>query len=390
MSRLLAAVAILVVLGGVLYLALGTGRSVVTYTPDAVGQTGTLYVVVDSVTWNGPVGEAIRDELGRGLATLPQPEPAFTIIRQELNEQFFNQLRRQHAVLFAGPYTRPSTTGRFLRARLDSAGVAALERGGNGVFLRPNLWARRQLVVYATGPDDEAVAAQIRARGAELRRAYDALARQRMTRDMFERGRQTDIEDALLERHGFAVGVQHDYVLVRDTTFLTDAGTRATFVRLRRLAAADSWRDLFIYFEDDPRLERLNRESVLAIREEVSRRFVRGADDSTYIRVEDRFPDRRPVVTDTVSLAGRFALETRGTWYLGRDDGRSAGMGGPFVNFAFYDEDTGRFYMIDGMVFAPRFDKREFLRQMEVIAHTFRTRDDDFAVIDDRIADAAE
>jgi hypothetical protein len=388
MTRLLAAAAIVVVLVGVLYLAFGTGRSVITYTPDAVGQTGTLYVVADSATWNGPVGDAIRDELGRGLATLPQPEPAFTLIRQDLTEQFFNQLRRQHAVLFAGPYTRPSTTGRFLRARLDSSGVAALERGGNGVFLRPNLWATRQLVVYATGPDDETVAAQIRARGSELRRAFDALARQRLTRDMFERARQTDIEDRLLERHGFAVGVQHDYVLVRDTTFVTDAGTAGTFVRLRRLAASDSWRDLFIYFEEDPRLERLNREAVLALREDLSRRFVRGADDSTYIRVEDRFPDRRPIVTDTVGLNGRFALETRGTWYLGREDGRSAGMGGPFVNYAFYDDDTGRFYMIDGMVFAPRFDKREFLRQMEAIAHTFRTRDDDFAVTGERLAEA--
>jgi hypothetical protein len=388
MTRYLAAAALVVLLLGVLYLALGTGRSVITYTPDAVGQTGTLYVVADSATWNGPVGEAIRGELGRGLATLPQPEPAFTLIRQDLTEQFFNQLRRQHAVLFAGPYTRPSTTGRFLRARLDSAGVAALERGGNGVFLRPDLWATRQLVAYATGPDDESVAAQVRARGDELRRAYDALARQRLTRDMFERARQTDIEDRLLERHGFAVGVQHDYVLVRDTTFVTDAGTAGTFVRLRRLAASDSWRDLFIYFEEDPRLERLNRESVLALREDLSRRFIRGADDSTYIRVEDRFPDRRPIVTDTVGLNGRFALETRGTWYLGDEAGRSAGMGGPFVNYAFYDEDSGRFYMIDGMVFAPRFDKREFLRQMEAIAHTFRTRDDDLAVTGERLADA--
>jgi hypothetical protein len=30
--------------------------------------------------------------------------------------------------------------------------------------------------------------------------------------------------------------------------------------------------------------------------------------------------------------------------------------------------------MIDGMVFAPGYDKRTFLRQMEVIARTFRTR----------------
>jgi hypothetical protein len=52
------------------------------------------------------------------------------------------------------------------------------------------------------------------------------------------------------------------------------------------------------------------------------------------------------------------------------------GMGGPFVMYTFYDQATGRIYMIDGMVFAPGFDKREFLRQLEVIAHTFRTRRD--------------
>lgn len=53
------------------------------------------------------------------------------------------------------------------------------------------------------------------------------------------------------------------------------------------------------------------------------------------------------------------------------------GMGGAFVNYAFYDEPTKRIYLIDGMVFAPGFKKREFLRHMEAIAHTFRTQEDE-------------
>jgi hypothetical protein len=370
MTRIFAAVALALALG------LAACGELITHTQDAVGQTGTIFVVADSTTWNGPVGEAIRAELGQGIRTLPQPEPAFTITRQDLSETFLNQIRRQHAVLFVAPFTRDSNTGRYLRARLDSTGVEALHRGGNGIFFRPNLWASDQLVVYATAPSDEELAAQIRAAGPQLRRAYDELARRRLTRDMFSRARQTDLEDRLLDRHGFAIGVQHDYVLVRDTTFVTETGSVGTFVRLRRLAAADSWRDLFVYYEEDPRLTRLNPDSVQALRNRLSRMFVRGADDSTFIRIQDRFPERRPIVTDTVNLNGRFALETRGTWYLGDDAGRSAGMGGPFVNYAFYDEDTGRFYLIDGMVFAPRFDKREFLRQMEAIAYTFRTADD--------------
>ncbi len=375
------------ILAGILAVLLAGCGEVLDHTPDAVGQTGVLLVVADSATWNGPVGDAIRDEFGSGIRTLPQPEPAFTVQRQDLTETFFPQIRRQHSVLFVGPYTNPSSTGRFLRARLDDAGVAALERGGRGVFLRPNLWARNQLVVYATAPDDESLVAQIRANGEEMRQAFNAVNRSRMTRDMFARARQTEIEDQLLERHGFAVAVQHDYVVVRDTTFQTATGNAGTFVRMRRISEADSWRDFFVYYEQDPRLERLHPDSVKVLRNRLSRQFVLGTGDTTWIRVEDRFPDRRPIVTDTVTLAGRWALETRGTWYLSTDAGRTMGMGGPFVNFAFYEEDSGRFFLIDGMVFAPRYDKREFLRQMEAIAHTFRTRDDEPAVLGDRLED---
>ena len=360
---------------------------VLTTSQEAVGQTGLLLVVADSATWNGPVGDAIRSELGKGLRTLPQPEPALTLQRQELTEAFFSQIQRQHSVLFVGPYNRPSSTGRFLRARLDDAGVAALERGARGIFYRPDLWAKNQMVVYATAPSDEALAAQIRENADEMRRAFDNVNRRRLTRDMFSRARQTDVEDRLMERHGFAVAVQHDYVVVRDTTFQTATGNAGTFVRMRRIADSDSWRDMFVYYEDDPRLARLHPDSVLAVRNRLSRQFVRGSDDTTYIRIQDRFPERRPIVTDTVNFNDRFALETRGTWYLADEEGRAAGMGGPFVNYAFYDEDSGRFYLIDGMVFAPRYDKREFLRQMEAIAYTFRTRGDEPAVIADRLED---
>lgn len=60
------------------------------------------------------------------------------------------------------------------------------------------------------------------------------------------------------------------------------------------------------------------------------------------------------------------------------DDGEIVpyGMGGPFITYGFYDEASGRNYLIDGMVFAPNFNKREFIRQLEVIAYSFRTRKD--------------
>jgi hypothetical protein len=346
-------------------------NDVVDYKPPAVGQGGEIMVVTDSATWAGPVGEALRATLGRESRTYPQPTAAFTLTRQTLTDYALSGIQRQHSVVFAAPYTDTSATAQFLRARLDSASVAALERGGRGVIEREDLWMRGQLVVYATAPNDTALAQQIRQNGDVLRASFGELARERLAEDMFEKGRQTEVEQALLDEHGFAVGVQHDYVQIQDTTFETEAGTAGTFVRFRRLAGQDSWRDLFVYYEEDPRLTRLHPDSVRALRNLLTERFARGSFPESFVTIEDRDFQRRPIVTDTVSLAGRFALETRGTWRMTEDF-----MGGPFVSYAFFDEDTGRFYLIDGMIYGPRYsnaEKREFLRQMEAIAYTFRT-----------------
>ena len=356
-----------------LVVLLGGCREVTNYKPLAIGAEGEIMVITDSTTWNGPVGEALRATLGEEALTFPQPTPAFTLSRQTLSDYALDGIQRQHSVVFAAPYTDTTATARFLRARLDSAGVAALDRGGQGVIERDDLWMRDQLVVYATAPSDTALAEQIRASGDRLRTAFARLARERLTTDMFDKGQQSEVEQRLIDEHGFAVNIQHDYVVAADTTFLTERGERGTFLRFRRLAGQDSWRDFFVYYEEDPHLERLHPDSVRALRNRLTEQFVRGSFDESYITLEERDLVRRPIETDTVSLAGRFALETRGTWRMTGD-----AMGGPFVSYAFFDEDTGRFYLIDGMIYGPRYtseQKREFLRQMEAIAYTFRTSD---------------
>ena len=59
---------------------------------------------------------------------------------------------------------------------------------------------------------------------------------------------------------------------------------------------------------------------------------------------------------------------TQGLWDL-----NIKGMGGPFVNYVFYDEDTQRLYMLDGSVYAPKYYKRNLIQQMDVTLQSFRT-----------------
>ncbi|KPK89843.1 hypothetical protein AMJ80_09165, partial [bacterium SM23_31] len=70
-------------------------------------------------------------------------------------------------------------------------------------------------------------------------------------------------------------------------------------------------------------------------------------------------------------LAGYPALETRGLWWHPEDI-----LGGPMINYVFFDEYTSRIYMIDLAVFAPEFvsEKEPLIRQLEVIASTFTTQ----------------
>ncbi|MFQ5799653.1 MAG: DUF4837 family protein, partial [Bacteroidota bacterium] len=61
-------------------------------------------------------------------------------------------------------------------------------------------------------------------------------------------------------------------------------------------------------------------------------------------------------------------FEMRGLWRFSDQSG-----GGPFVNYTFYDEPSRRIYAIDGSIFAPRYEKKELILQVDALTHTFQT-----------------
>ena len=342
------------------------------YRPLAVGQEGAITVVIDSSQWRGDVGEALRDELGAPIRTLPgAPESAFELQAIPINGPITqDQIRRQKNLLFVAPLSDSTAEARFMRNRLDSEARQAIEAGGAAVVARPDLWRRAQMVMYVTAADPETLAETISERGDDIRYTFNDITRERVEVEMFEKGRQPEIEEHLMEKHGFAVNAQHDYFIAIDTT-LANTG----FVWLRRVPSADSWRSLFVYYEENADPSKLTPEWIYQTRDSLAREYITGTVGG--------FPEidrRRPLETENIDFLGRYGFETRGLWDMVSYDSTGTriqyGDAGPLLNYTFYDQPTGRLYMIDGMVFAPSFKKREFLRQLEVIAHTFRTREE--------------
>ena len=46
-------------------------------------------------------------------------------------------------------------------------------------------------------------------------------------------------------------------------------------------------------------------------------------------------------------------------------------MGGPFVAHAFYSQDGKDMIVMEGFVYAPKYDKRHYVRQVESILYSF-------------------
>ncbi len=336
------------------------------YRPVAVGKEGEITVVIDSAHWSGPVGEALRRQLGDYIDTLPAPEPLFSLKPAGITSQrTFDVLQAQKNLIFVAPLSDTTNEARFLRSRLSPEALQEVLAGHSAVVPRRDLWRQQQQVVYITADTPERLVKAIHERGEDLRYAFNTVTRERMTRDMFEKGRQPDLEAHLMDRHGFAVNAQHDFFIAIDTT---------RFVWLRRVISSESWRSLFVYYEDGADPSVLTPEWIYQTQDALTRQYIQG-NLGGYVAIDIR----RPLETENINFLDRFGYETRGLWHMiGEEEGNiiSYGMGGPFLTYAFYDQPSGRIYLISGMVFAPGYDKREFIRQMEVIAYTFRTRQD--------------
>ena len=346
------------------------------YRPRAVGLEGQVNVVMDSASWQGSVGEAVRANVAPNVNTLPAPERYFQLQQRGLSERSYNRIQELKNVIFVAPLSETSNEADFIRQRLSEDAREAVESGQTAVVARDDLWRRSQKVFYVTAADTAQLIDALQNEGERIRREFKKITLDRMEREMFSEERQYAMEDSLLKTHGFRVKVQHDYQFAaQDTT-----GDRKT-VWLARVPV-DTRRDLIIHYVENASPSLITEEWVYNTRDSLTRKYIRG-NVAGFMRIDYR----RPLDTAQSGFLDRFGYQSRGLWHMvaspdsvgmdgdyGDDEFVQMGAGGPFINYTFYDQPSGRVFMIDGSVFAPTYDKLEFLRQMEVIARTFKTK----------------
>lgn len=322
----------------------------------AKGIKGQIVVIMDSTRWNSATAEAIRKVFGGEILTLPRPEPRYTLQFRSLERsEQVDQTKKLQSVIVAAELGEDTNTGRFVEALLSEEVKNRVREGQNFAFPLSDRWAYDQWFLILTDTNDVSLANKILDSEDGLVSTIDRVERKRWQEDVFDTKRQVALEDSLWKNHGFSFGIQHDYVWIADTT---------NFVSFDR-PLSDNSRWIWVYwFEDFYRPDLLEKDWINATRDSLMKIYVQGSRSDSYVQTEYR----RTISSENVEINGHFAVETRGTWRMENDL-----MGGPFLNYAIYVPEQRRLYLMELGQFAPRYDKRRFVRQFEAIAYTFVT-----------------
>ncbi|NIR51405.1 DUF4837 family protein [candidate division KSB1 bacterium] len=313
--------------------------------PAGFGEDTQLFVVADSTNWI-QLESTLRDVFERTIRT-PQPEKVFEL--HWVPARKFSQFATRRNLVIAGVLDSEGEIDKRIQNMLSSDVERKVRERDAFAFPKKEPWAEDQLLVVLTSNHLKELEDKLVENDKYLYNLFHEKLIQDTKAQMFAKMEQTELEKELLQKYGWMVRIQHDYIIQTDRP-------QDRFVMLRRsLPGRERW--LFVHWIENADSSKIGKEWALNTRNRLTEKFYKG----DYI-------DEKNTTVKEVEFLGRNALMLQGLW---ANDEKVAG--GPFKNYSFYDDASGRIYMIDIAVYYPAGDKEPFLRQLDVMAHTFKT-----------------
>jgi len=316
--------------------------------PPASGEDNQLFVVSDPDNWQA-LESSIKDVFEKVIKT-PQPEKLFEV--HWIPPEKFSQFATKRNLAIVGILNAEGEINKKVSNMLSAEVKAKVADGSAFVFPKENPWAKNQLLVVLASTSFAEMREKLQDNKDYLYQLFEKKVLAETGAKMFSQLEQTEMSEELLENYGWTVRIQHDYII--NIERLQDR-----FVMIRRsLPGRERW--LFVHWIEDGDPDIISEKWALNTRDKLTRKFY-----------ENDLIDREHTVSEEVDFLNRSALKLEGLW--GNDEKVA---GGPFRNYTFYDDQSGRIYMIDVAVWFPRGNKEPFLRQLDIIANTFKTADE--------------
>lgn len=315
----------------------------------ALGKINDLVIVADDHLWKGPLGDTVDYYYASAYPILPQPEPMYDLRQFSLKrldaEPSLKELRTY--LIIANLKDETSPVSQMVRADIGPANVEKAQKDPNfHTLISKDKWARGQLLIYVFAfSEDDLVKALIKDFEAISKRIRDS-ERPHLHQRLFAGGEDYDLREKILQKTGATLSVPKGYFLAMDKEDIT-------WLRYETDKASSNILITKIPYTDP---KQLSPEGIKAIRNRLGR-YITSRIPNTYMRINDV---DLPMYTYTKTISNRYALEARGIWELENDF-----MGGPFISFLLHNPDTNELLFLDGFVYAPQEDKRNYIQYLE-------------------------
>lgn len=299
------------------------------YLPSISGNAGDVLIVINKAHWEGEIGTRLREILACEYPHLPQREPYF--------------------ILYNTPHSEFS--GSFLVHRNIVMVNISNETDSSKIILGKNIWAKPQLVIKINAKTEKEAADMIRNNGELIANTIEQAERDRIMNNS-KRYQDASVREAVIANIGGSPYFPRGFTMKTNKPDFMWISQETTHVNQGIL--------IFKYpytgedqFCADSLKQKLN---------DLWKKNVPGMRDDSYMT----FNKLGEPGIKNMTYHGMTFTEVRGLWEVENDF-----MGGPLICHVFPDKTRDNIIILNAFVYAPKYDKRKYLRQVESIIYSF-------------------
>ena len=296
--------------------------------PTVSGKAGEVLVVIEKNDWDSQLGESVRGVLADEYPFLPVQEARYSVSNVS-HGGFIEMFQVHRNIVFFDINPQAASTGvKFIKDK----------------------WATPQCLVLVSAHTAEMADSLFRDKAELIIETIEQAERERVITNT-RKYENKSVYPAVSKVFGGSVHVPSGYKLAKitdDFAWIQDKKQYTT-------------QGIFVYRypvgKDDFTMENLVKNRNRMLKANVPVMF-----EGTYMVTGTYWTPQ----TRYLKYKGRDFAETHGMWEVEGDF-----MGGPFVSHAFYSPDGKYIVVAEAWVYAPKFDKRQYLRQTESLLYTW-------------------
>lgn len=319
----------------------------------ASGKPGEIILVMDSLQWQGKLGDAIRATLMQDLPGVSRPEKIFTV--RYIEPTLFNSvLNKARNLVFVATLDSRTKGGQVVRNFMTKNYIQ--DNPDKFIISQKDIYASGQDALYLFSATADELAERILNNKNTIVNFFNKRENQRMMNALYVSKEEKSVNKFLLDKYGYSLRAPRGYRI---------EANEPDFFWMRSVGEID--KNIFITYRNYTSEDIFKNSNLIGLRDSITRHniFEDPENDESYTRV-DTMNIRTEFVT--TSFNNNYAKRIRGIWKA-----NNLSLGGSFLSYIFVDKSTNRLYYLDGFVVAPGRQKREALRELDVILHTFKT-----------------